>query len=339
MQSAPIRLIDLGPAPFWQTQAVYHAVAGLMHPGTPDTIILTSPRTPYLCLGYHDIYDAVLDRAAVARRSLPVLRRRVGGGTTYLDGDQLFYQCVFHHSRVPAQFGAVYARMLAAPLATLRRLGLDAQLRDTMELEVRGRRIAGIGGGRIGEAAVVVGNLLFDFDYAAMADVWRAPWPAFRELAARALRDHVTTLQEAIGSIAADQVQPLLCEEFAVELGRPLRIGRLTRAEAHYTRRLGARMASAEYLDLHHEQMNGDRSRPLKIAAGVYIQAVMSEQAGRELRASFIVRDGLIAAARLESDPPENWASIEAQLVDGPFANWQQRLAIGEGTLTHRRHL
>ena len=70
MSITGIRLIDLGPAPFWQTQAVYHAVAGLMNESAPDTIILTSPRTPYLCLGYHDVYDAVLDRAAVARRLL-----------------------------------------------------------------------------------------------------------------------------------------------------------------------------------------------------------------------------------------------------------------------------
>ena len=119
MSATPIRLINLGPAPFWQTQAVYHAVAELMRDDTPDTIIITSPRTPYLCLGYHDVYDAVLDRAAVVQRGLPVLRRRVGGGTTYLDADQIFYQCVFHHRRVPAVFDAIYAHMLAAPLAVL----------------------------------------------------------------------------------------------------------------------------------------------------------------------------------------------------------------------------
>ncbi len=337
MQIRPIRLIDLGPAPFWQTQAAYHAVAGLMRDDTPDTIILTNPRTPYLCLGYHDIYDAVLDRDAVARRCLPVLRRRVGGGTTYLDANQLFYQCVFHHRRVPAQFGAVYARMLAAPLATLRRLGLDARLRDTVELEVQGRRVAGIGGGRIGDAAVVVGNLLFDFDYAAMADAWRAPWPAFRELALAALREHITTLREQIGSATIEQARALLCEEFAAALGRPLQIGGLSRAETRYARRLGARMASSEYLDLHHEHMQSGLQRPLKIAAGVFIHAVRAEHAGRELRASLRVREGRIEAARLDSDAPEEWAAIEARLVGVPFADWRRHLVIGEGTLTRGR--
>jgi lipoate-protein ligase A len=273
MSATPIRLIDLGPAPFWQTQAVYHAVAGLMHDDTPDTIILTSPRTPYLCLGYHDVYEAVIDRGAVARRRLPVMRRRVGGGTTYLDANQIFYQCVFHHRRVPAQFGAIYEQMLAAPLATLRRLGLDARLRDTLELEVDGRRVAGIGGGRIGEAAVVVGNLLFDFDYAAMAEVWRAPWRSFRDLASAALREHVATLRQLIGPVAFEPLHTMLHEAYAAALGRPLRPDALTRAEARYARKLGMRMASTEYLNLHHERARENSLRPLKIAAGVFIHA------------------------------------------------------------------
>jgi lipoate-protein ligase A len=324
MSSTPIRLIDLGPAPFWQTQAVYHAVAGLMRDDTPDTIILTRPRTPYLCLGYHDVYDAVLDRDAVARRQLPVMRRRVGGGTTYLDANQSFYQCVFHHRRVPAQFGAIYEQMLAAPLATLRRLGLDARLRDTLELEVDGRRVAGIGGGRIGEAAVVVGNLLFDFDYTAMAAVWRAPWPSFRELAAAALRKHVTTLRQLIGPVAFEPIYTMLREAYAATLGRALRPGTLTRAEVRYARKLGARMASVEYLNLHHERAQDIPMRPLKIAAGVFIHAASVDLDGYAVRASFRVRDCLIEQARLESEPSLDWGPIEIGLRDRPFADWQR---------------
>ena len=331
MGATPIRLIDLGPAPFWQTQAVYHAVAALMHDDTPDTIILTSPRTPYLCLGYHDAYDAVLDRAAVARRGLPVLRRRVGGGTTYLDSNQIFYQCVFHHARVPPMFGAVYARLLAAPLAVLRGLGLDATLRDTVELEVAGQRVAGIGGGRLDAAAVVVGNLLLDFDYDAMADVWRAPWPSFRALAADALYERVTTLRRLGVTTTIDILAGLLREEFARALDRPLCVGTLTPTEARYARRLGARMASPDELDLH-----GDRpanvTRPLKIAAGAFVHADAAEIHGYRVRASLLVRDERIALARLDSDPPRDWSVAEATLAGARPAEWQ---AVVTRTVAH----
>lgn len=189
-----IRLLNLGPTASWRTQAVYHATAELMTADSPDTIIFCQPLTPYLCLGYHQVYDAVLDRTECERHNLPVVRRRVGGGATYLDANQLFYQCVFHHSRVPVVAKDIYALMLAGPVATLRRLGLNAELRAVNEIEVDDKRIAGIGGGRIGEAAVVVGNLLFDFNYHAMSQVWRVPDESFRELASTALRQRITTI-------------------------------------------------------------------------------------------------------------------------------------------------
>jgi lipoate-protein ligase A len=321
----PIRLIDLGPAPFWQTQAAYHAVAGLMVEAAPDTIILTSPRTPYLCLGYHDVYDGVLDPAAVARRGLPVMRRRVGGGTTYLDGEQIFYQCVFHHRRVPAMFGAVYAHMLSAPLAVLRGLGLPATLRDTVELEVERRRVAGIGGGRIGEAAVVVGNLLRDFDYGAMAEVWRSPWPGFRALAAEALSERVTTLRRLGVDLAPGELGERLREAFAASLGRPLVAGRLTPAERRYARRLGARMLAPEYVAL--RDAIPPAGRPLKVAGGVFVHAVEAELGGLRIRASLRAQGEVIAAARVEPEPGLDHAAVEQALVGAPVAGWHERLA------------
>ncbi|MEI7643340.1 MAG: hypothetical protein WCJ55_03425 [Chloroflexales bacterium] len=326
--SDPIRLIDLGVAPFWQTQAVYHAVAGRMCERTPDTIILTSPRTPYLCLGYHDSYDGVLDPEAVARRGLPVMRRRVGGGTTYLDAEQIFYQCVFHRRRVPAMFSAVYAKMLAAPLAVLRDLGLPSELRHTVELEVAGQRVAGIGGGRIGEASVVVGNLLRDFDYQAMAEVWRAPWPGFRALAAEALGERVTTLRRLGVDLPLDELTRRLRVAFAEALGRPLLPGRLTTAEARYARRIGARMLAPGSVDPCDHGGAPQGARPLKVAGGVYIHAVESDLGGCRLRMSLRVHGETIVTARVEPAPGRDHTVIERALADTPLATWRDAIAL-----------
>lgn len=323
----PIRLLNLGPADSWRTQAVYHALAELMTAASPDTLIVCQPLTPYVCLGYHQIYDAVLDRAECERRNLPVFRRQVGGGATYLDINQLFYQCVFHHSRVPVLSKEVYARMLAAPVATLRRLGLKAILHDVNEIEVNGQRIAGTGGGRIGEAAVVVGNLLFDFDYTTMTQVWRAPWASFRELAATALRERVTTLRRLIGPVSIETVQTILLEEFAKALGRPLKPGPLTVAEADYARQVAVRLMSAEYLNLHNDNGPVAPLRSLKISARMFIRAAEVVVNGCHIRATFRVDDDLIEAARLESEPAQRWTELEAQLCGVPFKEWQQSLS------------
>ncbi len=321
-----IRLLNLGPTAAWRTQAVYHATAELMTADARDTIIICQPLTPYLCLGYHQVFDSVLDRAACEARGLPVVRRRLGGGATYLDANQLFYQCVFHHTRAPVMARDIYARMLAAPVATLRRLGLDARLRDINEVEVNGKRIAGTGGGRIGEAAVVVGNLLFDFDYQVMTEVWRAPSPAFRQLASTALRERLTTLWRETGPVTVEAVQWLLLEEFEKALGRPIQRGTPTQAETRRSRQVAERLGSPEFLDLHSEDRRVNGAVPpmsrLKIAAGVLIRAAELEVDGYRLQASFRVHEGLIAAAHLVSEPARDWGPAAAAVIGAPYADW-----------------
>lgn len=317
-----IRLIDLGPTTWWRTQAVYHAVAEMMAPEVPDTIILCRPRSPYLCLGYHQACDAVLDRAECERQNLPVMRRRVGGGTTYLDSNQLFYQCVFHRSRVPEVFRRVYAQMLAAPVAALRRLGLNAVLRDVNEIEVDGRRIAGVGGGQIGEACVVVGNVLFDFDYDTMTQVWRVPWESFRELASAALRERLTTLRQLLGPVPIETVQAVLVEEFAKALDRPLKPGALTAIELSRSYRVAERLTSESYLDLHSDDGLTGSMHLLKISAGVFVRAAEARINGHTVRASFRLREGRIEEARLEADAPGDWSDVEARLRGRAFEDW-----------------
>lgn len=331
-RGAPIRLIRLGRAGPRRSQAVYHALAESMTPESPDTVILTQPDAPYLCLGYHQPFDTVLDRAECTRRGLPVLRRRVGGGATYLDANQFFYQFVFHHSRLPANFAACYAHLLAGPVATLHRLGLPGALVDVNEVESNGRRIAGIGGGRIGEAAVVVGNFLFDFDFDAMAAVWQVPWPSFRRLAREAMDECITTFRRAGCSAGPQEVEALLVEELKAALGRSLVEGGLSADEESHAGRVGERLASPDFLACQDEAHRGPMRR-LKISSRGQIQADETELASRRVRGSFYLRDGLIAAAALQSEPAGEWNAAEAALRGLPLPDWQASLAR---MFTHR---
>lgn len=317
--SNAIRLIDLGYTSAERTQAVFHAVAELMTIQTPDTIIICRPVSPYLSLGYHQVYETVLDRTACARLHLPVFRRRVGGGTTLLDSNQLFYQCIFHRSRVPAIFSAIFGLLLQAPVATLRRLGLAATLDQVNEITVDGKRIAGTGGGQIEEACVVVGNLLFDFDDATIAQAWRVPSELFRELALAAMREHITTLRKLSERIRVEDVHQILVEEFNRALKRPLELGKATQAESEHAQMLGVQLQSAEFLSLHDDGVR-DETPPLKIAAGVFIHADEIEFESIRVRGSFRVHNGYIEEARLE---PNEWSKFQMRLHGIPFKEWQ----------------
>jgi lipoate-protein ligase A len=308
-----------------RTQALYHALAELMTEETPDTLILVRPQEPYVCIGYHQTLNAVLDRAACRAAGLPIVRRRVGGGTTYLDDTQQFYQCIFHHTRLPFRVDAVYAQLLEAPVAVLRKLGLNAALRDGNEIEVDGRRIAGIGGGRVGEAVVVVGNILLDFDYAMMARAWRVPSEDFRRLAYEAMQRHITTLWSNLTQdVTADEVQARLAEAYPLSLNRPGVPGSLTQAEQAKAAEMEEQFLSEEWLQLH-AQDEDEPMRTLKISLDAFVHAEETRVNGMVIGGTFFARNQVIERAIMTGDLPEEKRHLlEKSLIGVALKHWRE---------------
>jgi len=324
----PIRLLNLGVIPPLQTQSVYHALAEKMTRDSEDVIIICRPSTPYLCLGYHQVFENTFDLQECERRGLPVLRRRLGGGATYLDGSQLFYQCVFHHTRMPAMLNDIYALGLAAPVNTLKRLGLNTELRDTNEIEVDGRRIAGTGGGRIGEACVVVGNLLFDFDFEAMTAVWLTPSLSFRLLAEKALRLQLITLNQLAITASLEQITEMLIDEFSKAFNRPLQADRLTTREIEAADVAAKELISDDFLALHRERANREPMHSLKISARAFIHAAETRVNNFDVHGSFWLSQDVIQMAKLESKPTHEWQNVEEKLRGIPFKRWQEQIHV-----------
>lgn len=324
----PIRLLNLGLISPLQTQSIYHALAERMTRDAQDVIILCRPKAPYLCLGYHQVFENTFDAAECQRRGLPVLRRRLGGGATYLDEDQLFYQCVFHHTRLPAMLKDIYVSTLSAPVAALKSLGLRSELRDTNEIEVDGKRIAGTGGGRIDEACVVVGNILLDFDFKAMTSVWRAPSPAFRQLAEKALRERLTTLNQLAVSYSMESLTETLADEFSKSLVRPIQPDTLTPEEVTLSHEMEKRLVSDDFLALHKNRSGPDALQKLKISARAFIYADEIYVNGYKIQGSFLVSQDVIQEAVLESDPANNWNTMENHLCGVPFKEWKEQVLV-----------
>lgn len=319
----PVRLLELGAISWLRTQAVYHALAELMTEETPDTLILARTEEPYVCVGYHQSLNAVLDEAACRFAGLPIVRRRVGGGTTYLDKNQPFYQCIFHHKHLPYRVDAVYARLLDAPVTVLRNLGLPAGIRDGNEIEVDGRRIAGVGGGRIGEAVVVVGNILLDFDYKVMAHLWRVPSEEFRRLAYKAMQSRITTVWGQLEQpISAGEIQAHLADAYALTLNRPLRHGTLSEVEQAKVAEMEKQLVSAEWLHLH-AQDSDEPMRKLKISLDAFVHAEEAQLHGTIINGTFFVRNGVIEQAIITGDlSAKKKHLVENRLVGVLFKRW-----------------
>jgi lipoate-protein ligase A len=288
---------------------------------SPDTIALLSPASPYFCVGFHQNPAEELDLDWCERQGYPVLHRKIGGGTVYLDRNQLFYQCIFHRSRAPFDVASIYRRFLSPPVEALRGLGLPARLSGVNEIEVRDRRIAGTGGGQIGEAVVVVGNLLFDFPYEVMARAWRVPSQAFRRLAAEGLRRCLTTLGREIAvRPAMAGLTHLIAECYAEALGRPLVAGALTEGEEWAIAGAEAEVDSkAAFLE------KTDRPRRgLKIAGSVYVRECTRQTLSGPLRLTLRLRGEIVDALAVS---PSRWRAL-ARAVEG--SRMDQRTLRGQ---------
>lgn len=289
-----LRRLDLGAVSPLRSQALYHGLAETMDETTPDTVVFCSPAAPYFCVGYHQAAEDVLDLALCRRAGWPVLRRKVGGGAVYLDEAQLFYQVVVHRSRAPFAVADIYRRYLMPAVMALRRLGLDVALRGINEIEARGRRIAGTGGGQLGDAVVVVGNVLFDFAHERMARAWRAPSTPFRRLAADGLRRYLTTLRHELPEVPPmAAVADVLAECYGESFARPLVSGGLSPREERAIVEAEVELASEAFV----LDRPARPHRPLKIARGVWVGETTVGSGREPFRLTVRVRHGVIDAA------------------------------------------
>jgi lipoate-protein ligase A len=316
MTASPIRLLDLAPVSPLRSQTIYHAVGYALGGASPDTIMLVSPNAPYVSIGRHQDAAREVDLAYCADAGYPVIRREIGGGAVYLDGNQLFTQWIFHADHLPATVEerfAVYAETL---VRTYRALGIPAEHRPINDIHVAGRKIGGTGAARMDGAEVVVGSLMFDFDVATMARVLKVPSEKFRDKVIQSLTDYMTTMRRELGEPPArETVIAAYLEACRAVLGRDVVLGELRRDELDLAEDLDARFAGREWL----EEAGGLRRPFVKIHEGVRVAEAAHKAPGGLIRCVLRVRDGHVDDVAFSGDftarPPSMPFDLDELLV------------------------
>ena len=245
----PIRLLDLGSVSPVRSQTIYHAVGYAMGPDSPDTILLVSPDAPYVSIGRHQDVDREVDLGYCEEHGFPVIRREVGGGAVYLDGNQLFTQWIFRADRLPATVEGRFVVYSETLVRTYQALGIAAEYRPINDIHVAGRKIGGTGAARMDRAEIVVGSLMFDFDITTMARVLKVPSEKFRDKVYQSLAEYMTTMRRELGEPPPrEAVVAAYLKACSDVLGRPIEPGVLRADEAALAERLDDRFASAEWL-------------------------------------------------------------------------------------------
>lgn len=194
------RVIDLGRCEPVRAVAFAEAVAPSVARGqVPNTLLFSQTNRSCASVGFHQSVEEEIDPDFARRRRLSVLRRVEGGGTVYLDPDQLFYQFVYAdtaaHPGGPADFPA----FLAAPAEALRSMRIPAELRLPSDIVVGGRKVSGNAGGDWEGAHLITGDILGRADGRAMADLLRLPHRGLRALLRREVARWMTSSEAEAG--------------------------------------------------------------------------------------------------------------------------------------------
>ena len=294
-----VRLLDLGSVSYLESQTIYHAVAHAMDDATPNTVALVSPDRPYVCIGYHQELDKEIDLEYCRSRDLPVLRREVGGGAVYLDGDQLFVQFIFYRESLPRRVEEMYKVLIGPLVETYHALGIEAYHRPLNDILVGDRKIGGTGIAAIGQAMVVVGSLMFDFDSDTMARALKVSSEKMRDKIYQGLRDYMTTIKRELARRPPRQrVKSILIERLREALEVELEPGSLSYKEKKTVEAVNRRFLSPRWL----RRKGGLPRRDILIRGGVRVAEAEHKAPGGLVRATARLREDIIEDLTLSGD-------------------------------------
>ncbi|MBI5301038.1 MAG: lipoate--protein ligase family protein [Chloroflexi bacterium] len=294
-----IRLLDLQLVPPVRSQTIYHAIAYALDADSPDTIILVGPTEPYVCIGFHQELEKEVDVEYCRAHGLPMFRREVGGGAVYLDQNQVFTQWIFHRNVLPADLGERFALYIKPLVETYKALGITANYRPINDIHVQGKKIGGTGAAQMGDAEVVVGSLMFDFNFELMAQVLKVSSEKMRDKIFQSLNEYMTTMTRQLGHMPdRGAVVKIYLAQIEAALGRKIVPGEPTARELAIADELDRKFATDEWL----YQKGGLRQVGVKIHEDVRVIEAAHKAPGGLIRVTARVREGRIDDLTLSGD-------------------------------------
>ena len=309
---------DLGKLLGQQSMLVFHALARM----GIEALVAVSPKSPLASIGYFQDAQQEVDLRYCKGTGIPFMRREVGGGATYLDENQIFYQLIWKkdNPRFPKTIHEIYPWFSEAPVETYRKFGIQAEFRAVNDIITpSGRKIAGEGGGNIGDSMVFVGGILLDFDYQAMSRILKVPDEKFREKVYKTMEDNLTTMKKELGMIPPrEEVVALLKEKFEKRVGK-LTPAPLSSEILEKMKRIEAWMTSEEFLLKKTPRI----PTGVKIREGVEVLYGLHKAKGGLIRTAEEISEERIEGITISGDftfyPKEQLAGLEESLEKAPL--------------------
>jgi lipoate-protein ligase A len=264
-----------------------------------ECLILTGTKQPYSCIGFAQDLKKELDLKFCQEHNVPYFRRETGGGTVYLDENQLFYQLIIRRDNplTPWHTEAFFRRFLKPVVKTLDKFGISGRFVPINDLIVDNKKISGNGGGEIGECKVLIGNLLLDFNFDIMASILNVPNEDFRVRVLNSMKENLTTLKAQLGNIPSkEDLKKVLISEYESLLG-PLTPAKLDKDILSLMKELNFKFSTEKWL---FQRVPKTEGRNVKIREGVMLHHRIFSQDEWELEMNLEVNEDKISEIDVE---------------------------------------
>ncbi|MBF8289756.1 MAG: biotin/lipoate protein ligase [Chloroflexi bacterium] len=169
------------------------------------------------------------------RAGVAVNRRPTGGGAILMGRDQLGVALTFAADRpgLPGLPAHLYTHLSAGVMDALEAVGLQPRFRPKNDLEVEGRKIAGLGVCRDATGGMLFHtSLLVDLDVPLMLRLLSIPAEKISDKVLRFVADRTTTVRRATGrDVTIDEMRDAVAAGYARRFGAELVAAPLVEAE------------------------------------------------------------------------------------------------------------
>ncbi len=232
--TTPFRLIDSGIADGRLQIAFDQAMIDLHRAGrVPDTIRFLRFR-PTVLVGRHQAFAHEVKVEDCLADDIGMVRRITGGGTIYLEENQVGWEIVLSRKRLAMPTLGDYTRAICEAVAfgLSDQFGIDARFRPRNDIEVDGRKLCGTGGFFDGDTLIYQGTVLVDVDPARVMAYLNVPQAKLQKRDLDKAENRVTTLKALLGTApAVEAVHRALIHGFETKLGIKATPGPITAEE------------------------------------------------------------------------------------------------------------
>jgi len=181
---------------------------------------------PSIIVGKYQDIEAAVNLKRCEARGIEYNRRSTGGGTVIMGPEIVALGLgipVNHPSLKGGSIGGIFESLGGVLSSALGKFGIEARFRPKNDLEVKGRKIAGLSAASDkGRALLFHTSLLVDFDIPLMLDIMKTPLIKVHDKGYNCFSQRITTVRQETGKVihvkdVIDSIQESFEEELDIE--------------------------------------------------------------------------------------------------------------------------